>query len=216
MDGFWMGMYEVTNRQYRKFKPSHSSKYYKSVSLNGDDQPVVYVSWNDAKAFILWLNVKTGKAFSLPTEAQWEYACRAGTGTIRYWGGGDGENAVCTYANVYDLTSKRVNERFSWGYFNCDDGYSATSPVGRFKSNNFGLYDMLGNVWEWCEDGYDKDAYLKHGRNNPLITNRSGRVLRGGSWNNESMIVRCAYCSSFDPSLADDFFWFRLVLSGHK
>ncbi|MGM0653785.1 MAG: formylglycine-generating enzyme family protein [Thermodesulfobacteriota bacterium] len=129
--------------------------------------------WNDAKAFISWLNGKTGKRFSLPTEAQWEYACRAGTGTFRYWG--DGEGTACPYANVNDLTSKRIN-KFSWENFNCEDGYAGTSSVGRFKPNNFGLYDMLGNVWEWCEDGYDSKAYAKHGRNNPVIINNgSGR-----------------------------------------
>lgn len=97
---------------------------------------------------------------------------------MRYWG--DGEDEACAYANVHDETSKRVF-KFDWAHHACNDGYAGTSPVGRFKPNNFGLYDMLGNVSEWCEDGYDSEAYSKHGRNDPFVSNGSNRVLRGGS-----------------------------------
>ncbi len=199
VDGFWMGKYEVTNAQYRRFKSGHNSKDYAGNSLNGNNQPAVYVSWDDAKAFAGWLNRQNGGRykFKLPTEAEWEYAARAGTSTARYWG--DDPDDACGYANVHDQTSKRIN-KFSWKHHSCDDGYAATAPVGRFKPNAFGLYDMLGNVWEWCEDIYDKGAYGKHNRSNPVITSGgSGRVIRGGSWSGGPRDVRSADRDGADP-----------------
>ncbi|WP_080801049.1 caspase family protein, partial [Desulfamplus magnetovallimortis] len=127
VDGFWMGKYEVTNRQYRKFKSGHDSKSYKGHSLNGDNQPVAYVSWNDARAFIEWLNRKGNGKFSLPTEAEWEYACRGGSSSVRFWG--NNADDACKYANVHDLTSKDKFE-FDWPNHNCNDGYAVTSSVG--------------------------------------------------------------------------------------
>ena len=169
VDGFWIGKYEVTNAQFRRFRSGHDSKSYEGKSLNGDKQPAVYVSWDDAKAFARWLTNKSGGRykFRLPTEAEWEYACRGGTRTARFWG--DDPDDACRYANVHDLTSKRVN-KFNWTHHNCNDGYAVTSPVGSFESNDFNLYDMLGNVDEWCEDLYDEHAYSNHQRNNPLYT----------------------------------------------
>jgi sulfatase modifying factor 1 len=100
VDGFWMGQNEVTNAQYRRFKSGHDSKEYKGNSLNGDNQPAVYVSWFDARAFADWLSRQnSGKyTFRLPTEAEWEFACRAGTRKARFWG--DDPDDACRYANV--------------------------------------------------------------------------------------------------------------------
>ena len=111
------------------------------------------VSWYGAVAYIDWLNqeTETGKKYRLPTEAEWEYAARAGTSTVRFWG--DSPDDACQYANVYDQTSKKENG-YSWKNHNCDDGYSNTAPIGSFLANSFGLHDMLGNVWEWCADRY--------------------------------------------------------------
>jgi len=144
--GFWMGETEVTNRQYRRFKPGHYSK-------NGDDQPAVEVSWNDAVAYAKWLSQKTGKRFRLPTEAEWEYAARAGTKTARYWGNDPDE--ACGYASVYDPQAKR-EFGIDWESHSCDDGYKVAAPAGSFKPNAFGLHDMLGNVWEWTCSEYKK------------------------------------------------------------
>jgi formylglycine-generating enzyme required for sulfatase activity len=212
LDGFWMAKHEVTNRQYRMFKSGHSSKDYKGVTLNKDDQPVVYVAWNEAKAFIRWLNRKTGQEFALPTEAQWEYAARAGTRTIRYWG--DNPDDACRYANVHDHTSKNKFSNFTWEKHNCNDGYAGTAPVGSFIPNDFGLYDMLGNVWEWCEDVYDKNAYSKYSRNNSVITSGgNSRVDRGGSWSNSPRCVRAAYRSRGTAGYRGNNLGFRLCLS---
>jgi formylglycine-generating enzyme required for sulfatase activity len=209
--GFWMGKYEVTNQEFRKFRSSHSSKDYKGNSLNGDNQPAVYVSWDDAKSFVDWLSSQNNNRFKfrLPTEAEWEYACRAGTQTARFWG--DSPAAACQYANVHDNKSKRVN-KFKWEHHNCDDGYAVTAPAGSFRPNGFGLYDMLGNIWEWCEDIYAKDAYSKHEKNNPIYANGgSSRVLRGGSWGNDPRRVRCADRSWDNPGVRDGFLGFRLL-----
>ena len=194
--GFWVGKYEVTNAQYRRFKADHDSQDYKGKLLNDNTQPVVSVSWNEAQAFIEWLNatVEThGGAslqFRLPTEAEWEYAARAGTTTARYWG--DSPDEACQYANVADRTAAKA---FSWkSVHNCDDGYAATAPVGTFRPNAFGLYDMLGNVWEWCQDTYasysetptDGSAY-------GILDDKKAKLLRGGSCSVSQNDSRSAY-----------------------
>ena len=112
------------------------------------DHPVIMVSWNDTQSFCTWLNGKEGRSNRLPTEAEWEYACRAGT--TSYWNLGNDPSDLQQAANVAD---KSFREKFPtaaaapW-----DDGYPFTAPVGRFKPNHFGLYDMHGNVWQWCQD----------------------------------------------------------------
>jgi len=211
VDGFWMSKYEVTNAQYRSYKSSLDSKSYKGKNLNGKSQPAVNVSWDDAKAFSKWMTRKHSSRyeFRLPTETEWEYAGRAGTTTSRSWG--DNPDDACRYANVHDLTSKRVN-KFDWTHHNCDDGYAVTSPVGSFTPNRFGLYDMLGNVWEWCEDIYSKEAYSKHQRNNPIYTaGGTLRVLRGGGWSFLPRNVRSAFRFGNEPGDRYGFIGFRLV-----
>ena len=238
VDGFWMAKYEVTNKQYRKYKPDHnsrdyknySSRDYKGIDLNGDEQPAVHVSWEDAKAFVKWLSQQSKKDFGLPTEAQWEYAARAGTDTERFWGNNVDE--ACKYANGRDETLKNkwdwkdIHNRNWEDIHNCNDGYACTASVGSFKANNFGLYDMLGNVWEWCEDVYDYGAYKKHEHTNPLISSGSGyhvysvhsvhsvhRVVRGGSWYNSPRKLRTAYRGKISADDRDNDLGFRLCLS---
>ena len=154
-----------------------------------DDHPVVCVTWSDAVAFCKWLGGKTGRTVRLPTEAEWEYACRAGKQTIFSWGDTLAEGkGVC---NVADQTAKKQFRR--WNVFPWEDGYVFTAPVGSFKPNAFGLYDMHGNVWEWCSDWYGRD-YSKAGKVDPTgpETGRY-RVIRGGSWMSSAPVVRSAY-----------------------
>jgi formylglycine-generating enzyme required for sulfatase activity len=212
LEGFWMGKTEVTNAQYRQFKTNHVIGKHRGFSMNGKDQPAVYINWHDAKAFAKWLTGqnKGRYGFRLPTEAEWEYACRAETRTARFWG--DDPDKACEYANVADLTAKR--EWSYWEVNNCEDGYVVTAPVGSFKPNAFGLYDMLGNVFEWSEDVYSKDAYRHHQRNNPINTGGgSYQVIRGGCWYSWPAGVRCAGRSDHPPAgrNRDYFLGFRLV-----
>jgi formylglycine-generating enzyme required for sulfatase activity len=181
LDGFWMGKYEVTNRQYRIYNPEHTSEPFSGYFLDGDNQPVSSVSWDEAIAFSQWLIMQhEGKAaFHLPTEAQWEYAARAGTTTHDFWG--DNLTDACLYANVVDQAAEQGWEALNMHH--CNDGYAVAAPVGSFRPNDFGLFDMLGNVWEWCEDVYNREAYKHHQRYNPNYQGSGrGRVIRGGGW----------------------------------
>ncbi len=177
--GFWLGKCTVTNAQYRRFKPDQSSGEYDGLSLNGDKQPVVQVSWNEAEAYCEWSGTR------LPTEAQWEYSCRAGTQTKFWWG--DSETEAGKYANVADKTFRekfhlKIGDR-EWPIFDTDDGYAVSAPVGSFKPNGFGLYDMIGNVYQWCADWYDAGYYAKSPAEDPPgPESGSLRLLRGGSW----------------------------------
>ncbi len=143
-------------------------------------QPVVSVSWHDAVAFCQWLSKKEDREYRLPTEAEWEYACRAGT-TGRYSSGEEPESLV-RVANVLDMNAYEQDSSAT-GYIHARDGYAFTSPVGRFRPNAFGLYDMHGNAWEWCQDWYQADYYASSPRPDPPGP-RSGnkRVFRGGCW----------------------------------
>lgn len=217
VSGFWMGRTEVSNGQFRKFQADHNSQSFEGLSLNGDQQPAVYVSWEDAKCFAQWLSEQNGGQyrFRLPTEAEWEYAARAGTKAIRYWG--DAAHQACEYENIADLTAKRL---WHWAdVHNCEDSYAAAAPVGSFRPNNFGLYDMLGNVWEWCEDYYSVDFYANYDRQDPVNGNSHhgpDRVIRGGFWHGGPDSTRSASRSSGLPTASNNDVGFRLVRESLK
>jgi sulfatase modifying factor 1 len=153
-----------------------------------DDDPVVYINYDYAKAYTAWLSHQTGNSYRLPSEAEWEYAARANTRTPRFWGANADE--ACGFANVHDRTSKRVN-KFDWSPHNCDDGHDKTAPVGKFRANAFGLHDMLGNVWEWVEDCWNENYVGAPSDTNAWVAGDcSHRVLRGGSWTMAPVFVR--------------------------
>jgi len=206
--GFWMGRTEVTNAQYREYKPKHDSGEYQGRSLDGDDQPVVRVSWQDATAYAEWLSQQTGKTLRLPTEAEWEYAARAGTGAVRYWG--KDPDRACRYANVYDKTGKEAF-KFGWKAHGCDDGFAVTAPVGRLEPNAWGLRDMLGNAWEWTCSEWDAD--YAGGEKVCSGNNRAKglRVLRGGSWLNGPAWARSADRDGYTPGGGNYNVGFRLA-----
>jgi serine/threonine-protein kinase PpkA len=174
-----------------------------------DRQPVVCVSWNDAMAYTKWLSSETGQRYRLPTEAEWEYAARAGTTTARYWG--NDPDQACQYANVADQT--KGPNGISWNEkHECNDGYFYPAPVGSFESNGLGLNDMLGNVWEWTCSAYDKDY---GGAEKECTKNSTGGPLavRGGGWNYRPARVRSAYRGGGTPAFRDYFAGFRLARS---
>jgi formylglycine-generating enzyme required for sulfatase activity len=205
---FSIGKFTVTNEQFRMFRPKHDSGMYKGFSLNGDKQPVVNISWEDAVAFAKWLSKKTGKTYRLPTEAEWEYAARAGTKTSRFWG--NNPDDACTYANVADLTAKKHWPR--WTVHVCDDGYAVSAPVGSFKPNEYGIYDMLGNAWQWCEDVYNSGAYARLPKNDPVYEGSGEyRVMRGGGWSNGPLGIRSSHRVPASPIFGHPALGFRLV-----
>jgi formylglycine-generating enzyme required for sulfatase activity len=170
LSGFWMAKYELTKLQW--FVVMGSAPWWGHAdALNDLDSPAVYVSWNDAQAFITALNAYTGLTFRLPSEAEWEYACRAGTTTRFYWGDDPSYTVINDYAWC-DENAVEANEHYA-------------HVVGTKLPNDFGLYDMSGNVWEWCQDWYSDTYYASGG---PPWTNPVGpatgeyRVLRGGSY----------------------------------
>jgi sulfatase modifying factor 1 len=151
-----------------------------------NEEPVVCVSWNDAKAYVAWLSTKTRQRYALPSEAEWEYAARAGSTGARYWG--EGLQDVCGFANGGDLSLVRMRgvlfERDT-PHMPCEDGYGFTAPVGKFKPNAFTLHDMIGNVAEWVEDCWS-DNYASAPDDGSAVTLPNCRryVVRGGSWFN--------------------------------
>lgn len=205
---FYLGKYEVTNAQFKKFKPRHNSSNSDGSRLDGDNQPVVNVSWEEAVAFGNWLSEQTGQTYRLPTEAEWEYAARSGTKQSRFWGNNADE--ACQYANVADVTAKEHWAK--WTTFSCDDSYSVSAPVGKFMPNGYGLYDMLGNVWEWCGDIYNSEAYAKLPKDNPIYEGSGEyRVMRGGGWSNGPLGIRSAHRVGLSPDFGHHALGFRLV-----
>lgn len=213
LDAFSIGKYEVTNAQFRKFRPDHDSGGYGGNPLNDDNQPVASVSWYDAVQYAQWLSAKSGRSYRLPTEAEWEYAARGGTAGRNFWGSESSD--ACRHANGADLTAQ--SQWPDWTITACYDGYKVAAPVGRFKPNAFGLYDMMGNAWEWTNDRYDAEYYFKSPTKNPRGPDSGSlRIPRGGGWGNASECVRVSDRNGFAPDFSILFLGFRLVSSAIK
>lgn len=158
----------------------------------GEDHPVVNVTWNDAVALAEWLSRREGRRYRLPTEAEWEYACRAGTRS-RY-PNGDDPQALAGIANLFDADAAANWPRWQAFALPARDGYAFTAPVGSFAPNGFGLYDMVGNAWEWTADWYGENYYAQSPPEDPPgPAEGSVRVRRGGSWHTWPFYARCAY-----------------------
>ena len=174
-----------------------------------DDQaPVVDVSWNDAVAFCDWLSLKEGKTYRLPTEAEWEYACRAGT-TTRYWNGDDPER-LTSIANVRDLAAR---QKFGWANtLSSSDGSASASGVGHYPPNNFGLYDMHGNAAEWCADWFSISYYRELPLPDPTGPPAGAlHVVRGGSWHSAAIFCRSAHRAAEVGTHRSNHIGFRVV-----
>jgi formylglycine-generating enzyme required for sulfatase activity len=177
-----------------------------------DDHPVVNVTWNDATKFCEWLSKKEGRVYELPTEAEWEFACRAGT-TTRFWCG-DKDDDLRGNANLAHRALKAKLDADAYKGFvfrSWDDGWPFTSPVGAFKPNPWGLYDMHGDVGQWCTDRYGK--YENGSFKDPKgPDNGESHVLRGGSWFSFPRDCRSARRRGDDPGNRGNHFGFRVVL----
>jgi formylglycine-generating enzyme required for sulfatase activity len=201
---FAMGRYEVTFAEYDKFVKATNRIKPSDYGWGRGKRPVIDISWEDATAYAQWLSQQTGKKYRLPTEAEWEYAARAGTETVRYWG--NDPDVACRYANVYDKSKRR--DGLSWTRHDCTDGYANTAPVGHFKPNAFGLFDMLGNVWEWTCSLYEREY---SGEEKKCLNNASHFSLRGGGWDSEPARIRSAFRDMGSPSYRYEYVGFRLV-----
>ncbi len=226
--GFYLGATEVTVAQFREFVKDR--RYRTTAERNGwggsalvglqfqqrpqfiwsapgfqqrEESPVVQVSWQDVQAYLDWLSEREGQEYRLPTDVEWEYACRAGS-SRRYWHGDDAAGLVAV-GNVADRTAQE-DLGLPWGVSG-RDGYAVTAPVGSFRRNPFGLWDMHGNVWEWCED--------------PMIrvlgaAGSSERVVRGGAWDSRSEVARSANRNGARTDFACSNLGFRIARSARE
>lgn len=183
LSSFSIGKFEVTQEEWEAVMGSNPSKY------KGAKLPVECVSWEDCQTFIEKLNALTGKSFRLPTEAEWEYAARGGNRSRGY-----------KYASAGDNTLGNV------AWYNANSG-GKTHEVGKKQPNELGLYDMSGNVWEWCHDKYGKYSSLAQ-----TNSTGSGRVLRGGSWGSDAGRCRVSYRRGSSPSCRNNYLGLRLAL----
>jgi formylglycine-generating enzyme required for sulfatase activity len=232
---FALGRFELTRREYRAFvrdtgyeaglgcrgwsEEAERFEYDRTRSWEKpgrprepkDDHPVNCVSFTDAKAYVAWLAKKTGHAYRLPSEAEWEYAARAGSASRFPWG--DGGDDGCEFANLYD---GGAHERFPFGadFARCQDGFAELAPVGALRPNAFGLSDMIGNVAEWLEDCLT-DSYLGRPRDGRAWVWNGGcqrHVVRGGSWLSPPAQARSAFRSSGEMAERGDDLGFRVAL----
>ncbi len=224
---FFLGRFEVSNRQYQCFDPSHDSgleegEAYqfgddeRGFTLNRPEQPVVRVSWDEAMAFCAWLSAKTGRSFSLPTETQWEYACRAGSSTPLCFGSLDDD--FSRFANLSDATHHTVyyphvptalppwrpaDTRF-------DDTWRVAAPVGTFQPNAWDIHDMHGNVAEWTCSDYQPYPGVS-GEREPSGAAGNRKVVRGGSWLDCPKRARSAFRLHYEASQPIHDVGFRVV-----
>lgn len=190
LDDFEIGKYEVTQGQWKAIMGNNPS-FFKSC---GDVCPVENVSWKDVQEFLRRLNSLSERTYRLPTEAEWEYAARSG-GKLQKYSGSNSVDAVAWYSQNSEKKTHRV---------------------GMKRPNQLGIYDMSGNVWEWCQDVYDPDYYRYSGRNDPPgppPSNRAAHVARGGSWHSDAGAVRTAKRGSPSPRFRDIFLGFRVASS---
>ncbi len=235
VDDFWLARYEITRGQFKDFVSStgyvsnaesagsaqagclavdpnkwtfkyRPNYYWLTPGFKQDDMhPVVCVSYDDALAFIRWLNRQTGRRFRLPTEAEWEYVARAGTRTTYPWG--DTAIDSCVHGNVGDRNVWPGHSKSPFGRLDCEDGHAFTAPVGGYDANPLGIFDISGNVWEWTSTCWSKGYSVEK------VSEHCGlRVFRGSSWMNSEKSLRSANRSKHGPSDRLNTVGFRLAL----
>ncbi len=226
---FWMGAFEVTNAEYAVFDPFHDSRLEhgdflqfsveeRGYPVNGPRQPVARVSWRQAMAFCQWLSARTGERFTLPTEAQWEYACRAGTTTPMAYG--DPATDFSAFANLADASLRRVDTFDPWklpsgaihkwrpAIDGVNDKHRVSAPAGGYRPNAWGLHDMHGNVAEWTRSTYGPYPFdPAHATDDPNAPGK--KVVRGGSWYDRPKRARSGFRLAYPP-------WQRIFSVGFR
>jgi formylglycine-generating enzyme required for sulfatase activity len=202
---FELGKYAVTQEQWRLVMVENPDPFRFKDPRN----PVESTSWYDARAFAWRMSFFGKHKYRLPSEAEWEYAARAGTTTIRFWG--DKAEDGCGYANMRDQTLVKMIYGFDEAIIACEDGFAYPAPVGSFKPNKFGLFDMLGNVAQWTEDCYGDYANAPDDGRASEAENCKNRVVRGSSWNGKPWFTRSASRDYYPPVNRNDVTGFRLA-----
>lgn len=232
-NAFALGRYEVTHDQFAEFvaatgqapEVDECSMWVMTDISTPDrnwldpgykrpvrgDEAAVCVSWRDAKAFVAWLSGKTGQRYRLPTESEWEYAAKGGTETLYFWG--NDPDQACEYANVYDTTAAEKWPTDGWDAPACNDGFADNAPVGQFKPNPFGLYDILGNVWEWTQDCsiLPYPAEPVDGSSVEVEGECEWRAIRGGGWITQAYRQRPTWRGRDPERRMGAFFGFRVA-----
>ena len=230
---FALGRFEVTRAEFQAFasatnfsKPIKCRTWVESLQAFRDipttwdkpnlparttpRDPASCVNWHDAQAYVAWLSQKTGQHYRLPSETEWEYAARAGSNSLRFWG--NDANAGCRYANTNDLTTA-ARYPLAWTIAQCRDGFADVAPVGSLRPNAFGLYDMIGNVWEWLQDCASL-TYVGRPRDQRAWEWAGGcqrRIERGGGWITGPERSRSAFHGDGDDGDRADFTGFRVA-----
>jgi len=203
---FAMSRYEITFAEYDKFAEATGRGKPSDSGWGRGSQPVINVTWEDATAYAKWLSVQTGYRYRLPTEAEWEYALRAGSDTRYFFG--NQQAKLCEYGNGADRLS-----RFPWKNVRCEDGYAnKTAPVGSFKANKWQVYDMNGNIWEWTCSTYDFDNEQEVSNQcDATLEDDLDIVIRGGAWNTEPQYLQSSHRDWTSISNANDTIGIRLI-----
>jgi formylglycine-generating enzyme required for sulfatase activity len=203
-DGFYLGMHPVTQAQYRLVTGTNPS-HFDPAAGGGPDHPVERVSWEDAVAFCRLLSARpeeraAGRAYRLPTEAEWEYACRAG------------ETAAFTFGRKLSPAQANVGGAYRPDGTPAPPAVGRTTPVGAYPANNYGLFDVHGNVWEWVDDWYDEAAYATATLRDPKGPAAGEfKVVRGGCWRSQPASCRAAYRNALVPNNRDPYTGFRVA-----
>lgn len=231
---FALGQFEVTHREFEafaratNFEPVGRCRVWNETKRRYDDDdqrtwrrpgvpakplpehPVSCVSWEEATAYAAWLAAETGLPYRLPTEAEWEYAARAGSDDLYPWGANP--HRGCGFANAYDLDT-RAQYPLAWEHMQCRDGFPGVAPVGSLKPNAFGLYDMIGNVWEFAQDCATRShiGRPKDGRAWVWEGGCARRIQRGGGWITSTARIRPGYHGDANATHRFDFGGFRVA-----
>ncbi len=202
---FELGKYHVTQEQWRQVMVENPDPF----RFKNPRNPVEFMNWYDARSFAWRMSFFGKHKYRLPSEAEWEYAARAGTTTVRYWG--DKAEDGCAYANMRDLTLVKTLYGFDEAIIGCEDRFAYPAPVGSFKPNPFGLYDMLGNIAQWTQDCYGDYANAPNDGGAAESENCTQRIVRGSSWNGKPWFMRAASRDYYPAVNRNDTTGFRLA-----